>query len=159
MKTIKTSFKIYILILIVTFIVACSIHKEVTSVNTEPAEAAVSAVDTEYYAMVEKPAVFNNGDIRTFMTYLKKSTKYPASALKKKQQGTAIVQFGIDWNGKLNVFSVLKSSGVKVLDNEAVRALKASPAWSPAKIKTQSVGQLFTLQIKFNAKTKSVEIN
>jgi hypothetical protein len=39
-----------------------------------------------------------------------------------------------------------------------VRAIKASPKWTPAKVKEKSVGQLFILQIKFNLKTRRVEV-
>ena len=145
------------LFIIFLAILACSTQKSLKNVE-QVKEEKLPEVDTEYYAMVEKPAVFNNGDIKTFITFIKKSLKYPQAALKKKQQGTTVVQFGIDWNGKLNVFSVLKSSGVKTLDSEVLRCLKSSPVWQPAKNKSQSVGQLFMLQFKFNAKSKSVEI-
>jgi periplasmic protein TonB len=139
---------------------SCLVKKSTTveQVDSSLVVPAKAQVDTEYYSTVETQASFQNGDINTFITYLKKNTKYPATALKKKQQGTTAVQFGVDCYGSVKVFAVLKSSGFKVLDNEAVRAIKSSPKWSPAKIKEVSVGQLFLLQIKFNAKTRKVEI-
>ena len=125
----------------------------------ESPQANKVEVDTEYYSMVEKPASFQNGDLVSFCsTFLKKNTKYPIPALKKKQQGTVIIQFGVDCFGSLKIFSVLKSSGVKILDDEALRVLKLSPKWSPAKLGNKLVGQIFMLQIKFNARTRSVEI-
>jgi TonB family protein len=160
MIQLKKHIRFILPIVAILFIIACSTQKPAPVAQEPVKETALPAIDTEYYSMVETPATFNGGDINTFVaTHLKKNTKYPAAALKKRQQGTVVVQFGIDWNGKLNVFSVLKSSGVKTLDDEAVRALKTSPAWQPAKNKTQAVGQLFMLYFKFNAKTKKVEIS
>jgi|WetSurMetagenome_2_1015567.scaffolds.fasta_scaffold428893_2 TonB family protein len=139
---------------------SCSLIKKAPAPaeTTAPKIEAAATVDTEYYSMVEKEALFQNGNINTFMTYLKKNTRYPALAQKKKQQGTAAVQFGVDCYGAVKIFALLKSSGSKILDDEAVRAIKASPKWTPAKVKDKSVGQLFILQIKFNLKTRRVEV-
>ncbi len=68
------------------------------------------------------------------------------------------VQFGVNWDGKVEVFSVLKSSGYKLLDEEVVRAIKTSPAWEPAKIQNKRVGQLFMVQVSFNARTRKIDI-
>jgi len=142
--------------------ISCSLlKKDTTSKKDENSSAKteiVAGVDTEYYSTVEKEAGFQNGNIKTFASYLKKNTKYPAAALKKNQQGTVVIQFGIDCYGSIKVFSTLKSSGFKLLDNEALRAINSSPKWNPAKIKDKSVGQLFILHVKFNLKTRSIEI-
>ena len=141
---------------------SCGVKKITSTENIEQTQLNKSTlpadIDTEFYDVVEKPAIFQNGDIKTFFVYLKKNTKYPLQALKKNQQGSAVVQFGIDCYGSLKVFSLLKSSGIKLLDNEVLRAIKSSPKWTPAKLTGKSVGQLYMAQIKFSAKTKSIEI-
>jgi TonB family protein len=142
---------------------SCTVQKKSSQTSTIDTSKIVTTpipadVDTEFYIKVEKPATFKNGDFTAFQTtFLKKSIKYPAAALKKRQQGTVIIQYGIDCYGNLKVFSILKSSGFKVMDNEAVRALKTSPKWEPAMIGKKKVGQLWMIQIKFNAKTGKVE--
>jgi TonB family protein len=161
MKTIlKVAIVLSFPILFTTF--SCSIKKaaktDTSADSLYISNNNVATVDTEYYSVVEKVASFQNGDINTFMLYLKKNTRYPLNALKKKQQGTTVVQFGVDCYGSLKIFSVLKSSGIKILDDEAKRAINSSPKWVPAKIKNKSVGQLFMIQVKFNAKTKAIEI-
>jgi TonB family protein len=163
----KHKIDIIAFILVVTCVIglliittSCSLLKKAPAPveNVTPKIEATATVDTEYYSMVEKEALFQNGNINTFMVYLKKNTRYPALAQKKKQQGTTAVQFGVDCYGAVKIFAILKSSGSKTLDDEAVRAIKASPKWTPAKVKEKSVGQLFILQIKFNLKTRRVEV-
>ncbi|HEY9123968.1 MAG TPA: energy transducer TonB [Bacteroidales bacterium] len=149
---------VVIIFTIVLLYPSCKVQQPVQTQDTVKIEPAVAVPDTEYYAMVETPAKFNGGDIKSFIAYLTKNIKYPAVALKKRQQGTVAIQFGVDCYGKVHVFSVLKSSGVAVLDKEASMAINASPAWTPALDKGRPVGQLFLLQIKFNAKTRKVEI-
>ena len=120
--------------------------------------AAKPEVDTEYYAVVEKPAIFQNGDINTFVSFLKKNTKYPYNALKRQQHGLVAIQFGVDCYGKVKIISTLKSSGYPLLDKEVIRAISSSPTWIPAQNQGVKVGQLFLLQFTFKFKTRSIEI-
>lgn len=143
------------------FIFSCSPKTKITttSVDTTVVKQVLPEVDTEYYAKVEQLAKYPNGDFNAFKLYLKKNIKYPAQALKKLQQGTTAMQFGVDCYGSIKFTYVLKSSGSKLLDNEVIRALKASPKWTPAKIGNKSVGQLFVIQVTFKAKTRSIDIH
>lgn len=137
---------------------SCSINKKAAGTNTSDALSLAANVDTEYYMKVEKPATFQGKDVNAFISYLKTNTKYPVAALKKKQQGLVAIQFGVDCYGNTKFISYLKSSKYKLLDNEAKRAILSSPKWVPAKVGSKSVGQLFILQVKFNAVKKSIEI-
>ena len=163
-KIVRITFYSFILgIVVFLFLPACLVQKPNAKESVDTVkkieQPAKVEVDTEFYSMVEKPALFQNGDFNTFRTtFLKTNIKYPINALKKKQQGTVIVSCGIDCFGSLKVFTILKSSGVKVLDNEAIRVLKLSPKWTPASADKKLVGQMCTFQIKFNAKTRSVEL-
>ena len=149
------------LFVVLIFSQACSIFKSGKSSSADSlkmAQAQIALVDTEYFLVVEKMPEFQGGDINTFISYLKQNIKYPQAALNKKKQGMVAIQFGVDCYGSVQVFSVLKSSGTKLLDNEAKRAIKASPKWKPARLDNKSVGKLYVLQIKFNYATKKVEI-
>ena len=162
LKVYKYLFCVSVLIVVILLgSSSCGVKKVTNTENIEQTQlknTLPADIDTEFYDVVEKPAIFQNGDIKTFFVYLKKNTKYPLQALKKNQQGSIVVQFGIDCYGSIKVFSILKSSGIKLLDNEVLRAIKSSPKWTPAKLTGKSVGQLYMAQIKFSAKTKSVEI-
>lgn len=158
--------KIVTILALVFFVVllqqSCMLHKKATTLPIDSSKVEkqtnIATVDTEYYSIVEKPAQFQSPDFNVFRMFLKKSTNYPYAALKKKQQGTVVIQFGVSCYGETKFFSILKSSGVKMLDDEAVRALKALPKWEPAKMGNKSVGQIFVIQVKFDAKKRSVTI-
>ncbi len=149
--------KIFICFLLI--ISSCiAMKKEKPQIQEAEEKEQKPVVDTEYYSLVEKPAQFNGGDINNFKIYLKSNIKYPVTALKKRQQGTVVVQFGVNWDGEVEVFSILKSSGYKVLDEEAVRAIKQSPKWIPAQNQNVRVGQLYIIQVSFNVRTRKIEI-
>jgi TonB family protein len=154
----KVYYKLFAVAILVVFFLnfSCSLKKSTSTLKApDTIKTTVATVDTEYYSQVEKPAVFEGG----FNNYLKKNIKYPLSALKKKQQGLVVIQYGIDCYGSTKIFSILKSSGSTLLDNEAQRAINSSPKWMPAKIGTKSVGQLSLAQIRFKAATKTIEVN
>jgi TonB family protein len=138
---------------------SCKPSKAITEVDSnKPAQQTEALVDTDYYLTVQKMPEFQGGDINTFITYLQKQIKYPQAALNKKKQGLTAIQIGIDCYGKVNVLSILKSSGSKLLDNEAKRAILTSPKWNPAILDKKAVGKLYVLQFKFNATTRKIEI-
>lgn len=148
-------------LIIATFIwlPACILTRPGVSTEKEKTEQqAESTIDTEYYATVETPARFQGHDVNAFLAYLKKNIKYPPAALRKRQQGTVAVQFGVNWEGKVEVFSVLKSSGYKLLDDEVVRAIGTSPVWEPAQNQKKRVGQLFLVQVSFQARTRKIDV-
>ncbi|MCX7987267.1 MAG: energy transducer TonB [Bacteroidales bacterium] len=130
-----------------------SISSEIVSQAT-----AEPVVDTEYYATVEIPARFQGNDVNSFLAYLKKNIKYPTNALRKGQQGLVVVQFGVNWDGRVEVFSVLKSSGSKLLDQEVIRAIQTSPNWEPAQNQKKRVGQLLMVQVNFHARTRKIDV-
>jgi len=145
--------------IVVLWLPSCMlVRPKVSEEKPVPEQLPESTVDTEYYATVETPARFQGNDINAFLTYLRKNIKYPVNALRKSQQGTVVVQFGVNWDGKVEVFSVLKSSGYKILDQEVVRAIGSSPAWEPAQHQKKRVGQLFTVQVSFHARTRKIEV-
>ncbi len=154
MRNLKNIFAIAIIIaLIINF--SCNTVKNSTEIKNEKEE--LPTVDTDYYNMVETPAVFQTEQYKSFNDYLIKSVKYPPLAIKKKQQGTVIVQFGVDWYGKTKIFAVLKKSGYDILDKAVISAIESSPNWQAAKIKNMSVGQLFIIKVKFNLAKKRIE--
>ncbi len=57
--------------------------------------------------------------------------KYPELAAMSGYQGTLFIKFDILKNGSLGSVEVLKSSGYKILDDEAVRSIQASAPFQP----------------------------
>lgn len=101
----------------------------------------------------EQRASFNGGDLDVFFSeYVMKAIIYPKEAKKKKQEGKVYVQFIVEKDGKILDTKVLRSSGFELLDDEAVRVIKNSSSWTPAKDKGKSVRQSFTLPVVFKLK-------
>jgi protein TonB len=57
--------------------------------------------------------------------------KYPELAAISGLQGTLYIQFDIMKNGSLDSLELIKSSGYKILDDEALRAIRATAPFQP----------------------------
>ncbi|HTL09938.1 MAG TPA: energy transducer TonB, partial [Chitinophagaceae bacterium] len=66
-----------------------------------------------------------------WVKYLIKSVHYPPAALKKNLQGSVVVEFIIDRQGKVS--DVHAISGPEDRKAESIRVVKESGAWIPAK--------------------------
>ena len=86
-------------------------------------------VEPVAFAAVENKPEYPGGDM-ALMKYLAENTKYPAIAKENNVSGKVFVQFVIDKTGAVTKVKVLR--GVDpALDAEAVRVVKAMPAWKP----------------------------
>lgn len=72
------------------------------------------------------------GGMEAFLGYLAKNIVYPEQARRMGMEGKVFVEFVVDKNGNLTDIRALKGIGGGC-DEEAVRVLKAAPAWSPGK--------------------------
>ena len=57
--------------------------------------------------------------------------KYPELAAQSGIQGTLYIKFDIMKDGSLGDLELLKSSGYRILDDEALRAIRASAPFQP----------------------------
>jgi TonB family protein len=108
-----------------------------------------TAYDTSIQIAPEKAAQFQQGDLAKFSLYVGLHVRYPSAAIQNKLRGKSYIQFVVDWNGKVKNVHLLKSSGHKMLDAEAVRVVKQSPVWTPAKNKDVCVPQQFVIPVQF----------
>jgi TonB family protein len=107
------------------------------------------AHDTAVKIIVDRNARFQDGDILKFRDHVMRNIQMPLIAMQNRYQGKATIKFVVDWDGQVKNVSVLKSSGYKILDNEAIRVIKNSPPWSSAKINNICVPQQFFIPIEF----------
>lgn len=89
------------------------------------------------------------GGTPALMRFLSTKVKYPKEAEKRGEQGKAYVQFVVKSDGNVDYVQVAKSSGSKVLDDEAVRVVKSMPRWTPAKQDGENVNSMLTLPVAF----------
>jgi protein TonB len=84
----------------------------------------------EAFITVEIRPTFKGGDIEKFRDWVQKRTNYPQIAQDNGIQGKVILTFVVEKDGSVSNVRVVKSVD-KILDDEAVKAIMASPKWSP----------------------------
>ena len=81
------------------------------------------------FTKVETEADYPGGQA-AWTAYLIKAVHYPGEALKKKLQGTVVVQFIVDTAGKIS--DVKAISGPEAFRAESIRVIKESGTWTSA---------------------------
>ncbi len=118
-------------------------------------ETVVEDVDVEeeesdevfQFAVIEDKPEFPGG-MGKLMQYLGKNTKFPQIAKENGIQGRVFIQFVIDKKGKVTNVEVVR--GVDpYLDKEALRVVKAMPAWKPGKQRGKPVKVSYIVPINF----------
>ena len=107
-----------------------------------------TAATVPYSEIFEKPT-FEGNDANAFAKWVYGQVKYPQQCIDEQIQGRVVLQFTINTAGEVCDVNVLR--GVcAALDEEAVRAVKASPAWAPGKTEDgKAVPVTFTFPIVF----------
>jgi TonB family protein len=88
------------------------------------------------------------GGMAQFYNYLKNAVKYPVAAQNANVQGKVFLSFVVEPDGKLSNIIVDRKLGSGT-DEEALRVMKASPAWIPGKINGQAVRVKYNLPLSF----------
>ena len=100
------------------------------------------------YTAVTKQPVFPGGT-QAFYTFMGQTIRYPKEDKMNNIQGRVIVQFVVEKDGSLTSFNVLRSPSPTLAD-EAVRALKLSPAWTPGTQNDKPVRVQYTVPVTFS---------
>ena len=98
-------------------------------------------------AMVEQQPEFPGGTAEMYK-WLSSHINYPAAASEEGVQGKVIVEFVVSRTGKVENVRVLRGRH-PALDKEAVRVVKAMPAWNPGRNNGQPVKVTYTLPVTF----------
>ena len=96
-----------------------------------PASVKRTSDSAVVFTRVEIESEFPGG-AKAWQTYLGANFQYPKAAIKKNIQGTVIVQFIVNKDGRVSDVEVVQSVHPS-LDKEALRLIKESPNWIPAK--------------------------
>lgn len=106
----------------------------------------------EIFIVVEESAV-PKGGLPAFYKLASENLRYPAQARRMNVEGKVFVEFVVDKEGKIGSIVVVKGIGAGC-DEEAMRIVKLSPDWMPAKQRGKAVKQRIVLPIFFKlAKT------
>ncbi len=114
--------------------------------------------EPEHYATVEQKPMFNGEDAGKFGLWVFDQIKYPEEAYKSGAQGRVTLQFVISKKGDIKDVKVAKSSGNELLDNEALRVVSMSPAWTPGKVEGKPVDVLYTFPVVFKIEGETDDV-
>jgi len=101
-----------------------------------------------------KPMFLNSDDPAQFLRkWVYQYLKYPQYAVENGIQGRVIVDFIIEKDGKVTNVKVLK--GVhRLLDDEAVKVVSASPKWRAGRVNGNKVRTSMTIPVEFKLQKK-----
>ncbi|MHA8067540.1 TonB family protein [Aquirufa sp. ROCK2-A2] len=88
------------------------------------------------------------GGMEAFVSYLNKNLKYPEDAKKAKVTGKVYVEINVNAEGTLTNVKILKTPGYG-FGEEAVRVMKESGKWIPAKKNHVNIASSLVLPIQF----------
>lgn len=88
------------------------------------------------------------GGITGLTNYMIQNLTYPAAAKDANVQGMVVVTFVVSADGKVEGVEILRGIG-SGCDEEAVRVISNSGAWTPAKKEGKAVATKMTLPVQF----------
>ena len=100
------------------------------------------------YSAVDIMPTFKGGDINKFREWVQKKTKYPEEATINGIQGKVYITFIVETDGTVSNVKVAKGVD-RLIDNEAVKAVKSSPKWSPGKLRGMAVRVSYIIMLDF----------
>lgn len=122
-----------------------------SDVETKPGDEDVVA----YFDCDQRPLFFGSSDPRHFLReWVYQYLKYPTSAVRDGIQGTVMVEFIIEKDGKVTDVKVVKGVD-ELLDAEALKVVSASPKWKPGKVGGKKVRSSITIPVEFRLEKKS----
>ncbi|MGA2406846.1 MAG: energy transducer TonB [Bacteroidales bacterium] len=102
----------------------------------------------EPFSLVEVMPSFKGGDLNKFRDWIQKRTNYPQIAIDKKIQGKVFLTFIVETDGAVTNVTIVK--GVDpLIDIEAIKAIQASPKWSPGLQRGQPVRVRYSISLNF----------
>lgn len=117
-----------------------------------PAEEVVrideSVEEEEVFDFAEDAPEFPGGT-QALLNYLGSNIKYPRISRENNSQGRVFLRFIVKKDGTVSNVEVIKSSGDRLLDNEAVRVVNAMPKWKPGRQQGKPVNVKYTLPVNF----------
>ena len=102
----------------------------------------------EPFMIVEVKPTFKGGDIEKFREWVQKKAIYPQIAQDNGIHGKVILTFVVEKDGSVTNVKVVKGVD-KSLDDEAVKAIEASPKWSPGLQRGRPVRVRFFIPLVF----------
>jgi protein TonB len=123
------------------------------TVSTNASESELTGGDLgdggdEPFILVEVKPTFKGGDIEKFREWVQKRVSYPQEAQDNGIQGRVYLTFVIERDGSVSTVNIVR--GVDpLINNEAKKAIEASPKWSPGLQRGRPVRVRFSIFLNF----------
>lgn len=128
-------------------------NDSIVAVGTGNSDELISGQEGEKsdepFVIVEVRPTFKGGDIEKFRDWVQKRTNYPQLAQENGIHGTVRLTFVVERDGSVTNVKVVKSVD-PLLDDEAVKAIQASPNWSPGLQRGRPVRVRFFIPLVFS---------
>ncbi|WP_048825876.1 energy transducer TonB [Hymenobacter sp. DG25B] len=116
-------------------------------VSAECFSESGSSISCKEYKYSERMPEFPGGQ-RALLNFIGSTIRYPKAALKRHQEGKVYITFVIDETGKVRNAQVKQGISPE-LDAEALRIIKAIPAFKPGQQDGENVPVYMTVPITF----------
>ncbi|MBS1636253.1 MAG: energy transducer TonB [Bacteroidetes bacterium] len=100
------------------------------------------------YTVTEEMPEFPGG-INALFKFIQGNISYPRSCRDNSIGGKVFLKFVVSGSGDISDVTIMKSSGMVLLDNEAVRVVKSMPRWKPGYQDGKAVNVYFNLPLNF----------
>lgn len=97
----------------------------------EEIEPVANYEERDIHPNPEQQAEFPGG-AAALQKFISKNIRYPEYAIEHEISGKVFIEFVVEKDGTLTNYAILKAPH-EVLEEEAVRLIRAMPAWTPAK--------------------------
>ena len=92
---------------------------------------------------------FKGGGLEKFRAWVQNRTTYPQAAIERKIKGKVYLTFIVEKDGSVSNVTIVK--GVDpLLDDEAVKAISASPRWTPGLQRGEPVRVRYSIPLNFS---------
>ena len=122
------------------------------SITTPPAsnkKADAQPDATGVYTNVDHIPAFPGGNAG-LQKFFNDNVQYPSDAENSGVEGTVMVDFTVDENGKVVAPSITGDRAGYGLDEEALRVISKMPSWVPGKVGGKPVRVRYNLPVKFS---------
>jgi protein TonB len=103
----------------------------------------------EPFFLVEVMPSFKGGGLEKFRAWVQNRTTYPQAAIERKIKGKVYLTFIVEKDGSVSNVTIVK--GVDpLLDDEAVKAISASPRWTPGLQRGEPVRVRYSIPLNFS---------
>lgn len=117
-------------------------------------ERPKDASTVSYFECDARPTFLGSAQPETFLKkWVYQYLRYPSDAVSEGVQGNVVVDFVIDEKGKVTEVEVTRGVDER-LDAEALRVVKASPAWKPGRKGGKKVRARLSVTIEFRLEKK-----